>query len=115
MDVRNIQKIMKQMSTEELGAERVEIFMEDGRKITVNKPNVVKMQIMGQTNFQISGEISESLPSPAQLGAQASTEEDIKLVSESSGATIEEAKKALAESNGDIASAIMKLKGTVYA
>lgn len=107
MDVRNLQKIMKQMSTEELDATRVEIFLSGGRRLAIENPSVVRMQVMGQTTFQVSGEASEVLG--ASSGA-----DDIKVVMDAAGCPADAASKALEESGGDIAAAILRLKsGTV--
>jgi len=54
----------------------------------------------GKETFQISGDIIES----------SINDEDIKTVSEQAGVSEEEAKKALKESSGDLAEAILKLK-----
>ncbi|MFH0961344.1 MAG: nascent polypeptide-associated complex protein [archaeon] len=107
MDVRNLQKIMKQMSTEELDAEKVEIFLADGRKLVVERPAVVKMQVMGQTTFQVSGEVSET---GSGTSPERSTD-DARVVAEASGKTEEEAGRALEETGGDIAAAIIKFEG----
>ena len=56
--------------------------------------------MMGQESLQISGEIEE----------EGIPEEDIKIVAEQAKVSEKEAEKALKESNGDIAEAILKLK-----
>jgi nascent polypeptide-associated complex subunit alpha len=109
MDVRNLQKMMKQMNTEELPAERVDILLEGGKILRIAKPSVVKMQIMGQVTFQVSGDATEV--DGAAPDESYSDEGDVRLVVAGCGCTDEEAKKALAESRGDIAAAILKIKG----
>ena len=57
----------------------------------------------GQESFQIAGEVSERSP-------EKFSPDDIKLIVDQTGCTEDEAKKAL-EETGDIAAAIMKIKG----
>ena len=57
--------------------------------------------MMGQETFQISGEISEG---------SGISEEDILTVSDKAEVSEEEARKALEETDGDLAEAIMKLQ-----
>jgi nascent polypeptide-associated complex subunit alpha len=59
--------------------------------------------MQGQTSYQISGDEQEEEKSTF-------SDEDLQVVMEKTGASKEKAKKALEESNGDIASAIMELK-----
>ena len=101
LNPKKIQLMMKQMGIdqEEIEAHRVIIERSDGR-IVIEKPNVVKINMQGQESFQVTGEIRE------EIGIK---EEDIKLVMEKTGKNEKEAKKALEESDGDIAEAIVKL------
>ena len=59
------------------------------------------MEAQGQKTYQIIGN--------PEIKDRGVPEEDIKLVMEKTGKSREEAEKALKESNGDIAEAIMKL------
>jgi len=89
---------------EEVEAERVIIEKADSR-IVIENPNVVKMTMQGQENWQITGEAHEETKK-VQI-----TEEDINMVANKTGKTIKEAHHALEESNGDIAEAIVRLSG----
>ena len=102
LNPKKIQAMMKQMGIDqdEIEAERVIIEKADGR-IVIENPNVVKIKMQGQESFQITGEAREE-----EAGVR---EEDIKLVMEKTGKNQKEAKKALEESNGDIAEAIVRL------
>ena len=94
---------MKQMgiSQEEIPAERV--IIESGqKKIIINDPSVMKIKMQGQTNFQISGDITEE-------EKEDNTVEDIKTLMEKTNCTEEEAKNALAENNGDLTEALLSL------
>ncbi len=102
LNPKKVQAMMKQMGIdqEEIEADRVIIEKPNGRIVIAN-PNVVKINMQGQESFQITGEVREE-----EAGIR---EEDIKLVMEKTGKNEKEAKKALEESNGDIAEAIVKL------
>jgi nascent polypeptide-associated complex subunit alpha len=97
-------KMMKQMGikSEELDSSKVTIELKDGTRLVVFEPQVVQIEMQGQTSFQISGKVHEE---------QDAGEEDIKMVMEAAGCSREEAQIALRETGGDIAEAIIKLKG----
>ena len=93
---------MKQMgiSQENVEASRVTIEKNDGNKIIIENPSVVKIKMQGNESFQISGDSKEET---------SISEEDIKTVAERTGKNEEEAKKALEMKNGDLAEAILEL------
>ena len=101
---KKMQAMMKQMgiSQDEIPAERVIIEKKDGSKITINNPNVVKMTMQGQDNFQITGDVSEETEAPSI------SEEDIQTIMEKTNCSEQDAKDAL-EKTGDLAEAIMAL------
>ncbi|MEK6899187.1 MAG: nascent polypeptide-associated complex protein [Nanoarchaeota archaeon] len=101
IDPGKMKAMMKQMGIkqEEIEALRVIIEKEDG-KIIIENPNVQKVTMQGQDSWQITGEVREE---------SGISEGDIEMVMEKSGKSMEEAKKALEESNGDIAEAILSL------
>lgn len=100
---KNAMKMLQRMGlrVEEIKAKRVVIETEEGRLIFEN-PQVVKTTMQGQTAYQIVGKpvLEEKI-----------REEDVQLVMEKTGATREEAVKALKDAKGDIAEAILKLMG----
>ncbi len=104
MDPKNMAKMMKQMGikSEELPATKVTIELEDGMRLVVFEPQVVAIEMQGEKSFQISGKVHEE---------QDAGEEDIKMVMETAGVSREEAQNALRETGGDIAEAIIRLKG----
>lgn len=102
-----MQKMLKQMNTEQIDAEEVLIKTSGGETLSIKNPQVVKMEIMGQTTFQVVG---SAVPVTVQQEEQGPSEEDVNLVMEKTGAGRDEVKAALKESDGDIAEAIMKLK-----
>ncbi len=107
MNAKQMEKMMKQMGIqqEQIDADEV-IIKTAGGEIVVSSPQVVKVKMGGQETFQITGEISERAAAEPK---EKFSEEDAKLVAQQSGASLEDARAALAET-GDIAEAIMKLK-----
>jgi nascent polypeptide-associated complex subunit alpha len=101
---RQMQKMMKQMGMQaaEIGADEV-IIKGREKTILISEPQVTRVNVMGQDTFQITGKISEQ--SPGKF-----TDEDVKMVMDQTGTTEQRAKAAL-EETGDLAGAIMKLKG----
>ncbi len=89
-EIENVEKVIIQTDTRE--------YIFDGAEVTI-------MDAQGQKTYQIVGrprvvERKEGIP-----------KEDIELIIEQTGKTAEEAEKALEETKGDIAEAIMKLTG----
>ncbi len=106
---REMRRLMKRMKMEELkDVEEVVIRLRD-REIVVEEPTVMKMNLMGRMMYQIEGNERERLKKEGEIEI---FEDDIKLVVEQTGASEEEAKKALIESKGDLAEAIMRLQST---
>ncbi len=101
---KNAMKMLQRMGlkVEEIKAKRVVIEQEDGTKLVFEEPQVMKTVMQGQAAYQIIGtpKVEEDIK-----------EEDIELVMQKTGASREEAVKALKEANGDIAEAILKLMG----
>ncbi len=87
-DIRNVRKV---------------IIQTDEKKYVFDEAEVTIMEAQGQKTFQIVGnpkilEIEEEI-----------NENDINLIVEQTGVSKDEAKKALEDTKGDIAEAIMKL------
>ncbi len=104
LNPRHMQKMMKQMGMQatEMEAEEVVIKLRD-RSIVISEPQVTRVNVMGQDTFQVMGKVSET-------ASEKFTAEDLRLVRDQTGAGEQEARAAL-EKTGDIAAAIMKLKG----
>jgi nascent polypeptide-associated complex subunit alpha len=80
------------------------------KEIIIEEPEVAILQVQGQKIFQITGgKITEK----ATERKLAMPEEDIRLVADQTGKSIEEARKALEESGGDLAKAILLLQSKV--
>ncbi len=101
LNPKKMQAVMKQMgiSQEEIDALRVVIEKQDGNKLVINNPSVVKIKMQGQESLQISGDIEEE---------SGISESDIKIVMEKTGCSKAEAKRSLQET-GDLAESILNL------
>ncbi len=104
LNQRRMQEAMRRLGIQqhEIDAEKVIIETPD-KRIIINSPQVVKVNLMGQDTFQITGNISE------ENREFEPSEEDIKLVVEKTGRSRDEVIKVLKETDGDIASSILKL------
>ena len=103
MDPRQMQQLMKQMGikSEEISAKSVIIETEDS-KLIIENPQVTKISMQGTTSFQIAGEVRKE---------ESISEDDVKMVAQQAEVDEGKAREALVEAKGDIAEAIMKLKG----
>ncbi len=99
-----MQAMMKQMGIkqEDIDASKVTIEKSDGNKIIIENPSVQKIVMQGNISFQISGDVSEE-------EAELFSESDINTVMEKTGSSKDDAIKALENSSGDLAEAIMEL------
>ena len=112
LNPKKMQAMMKQMgiSQQEIPAKRVVIEKNNGN-IIIENPSVIKINMQGQTNFQISGEVSEGDTEGADPPEKQENniEEDIKTIMEKVGCIEQEAKMALEKANGDLTEAILNL------
>ncbi|MFH0835471.1 MAG: nascent polypeptide-associated complex protein [Candidatus Micrarchaeota archaeon] len=106
MDPRQMAKLMSQMGikNESVEATRVIIEKADGSKIVVEPASVTAIDMQGQKSFQVAGAVRE------EKGEEKTEETDADLVMRECGCSREDAEKALAGTNGDLAEAILKLK-----
>ncbi len=105
---RQMKRMMKKMgmSTDEIDATKVIIETKE-KRLVFDNPQVTLMNIQGQSTYQVIGEPKEE----ALEGSVLIPDEDVKLVAERAGVSKEEAKKALEETEGDLAEAIINLSG----
>lgn len=99
-----MQEAMKRLGIQQQEVDAVKVMIEGKDKnIIINNPQVVKVNLMGQETFQITGNIKEVekefVPS----------EDDISLVMEKTGKSREEVINVLKKNEGDIASTILEL------
>ena len=75
------------------------------KRIVIENPDVATVTVQGQTVYQVGGgSVREEGPGGA------SPNDDVKLVASQAGVSVEEASKALRQSGGDLAQAIIILK-----
>jgi len=89
------------------------IIKTDSKNIVIEGPSVTLVTVQGQAMYQIAGgQVSESAPQTVATTPTAPVvrEEDVELVAQQTGKSVEEARKALLEADGDLAKAIIVLK-----
>ena len=103
MNPKKIQGMMKKMGISQIpiNARRVTIECEDSN-IIIDEPSVVKVNMQGQENYQISGEAREE-------STQEFTDQDVDMVIEKTNKSEEEVRKTLVKNQGDIAESIIEL------
>ena len=104
---KQMNQMMRKLGISVKEIENVEkvIILTDTREYIFDGAEVTIMDAQGQKTYQIVGR-----PRVVEREAEI-PKEDIELIMEQTGKTAEEAKKALEETKGDIAEAIMKLTG----
>ena len=112
MNPKQMKQMMKRMGMkmDEIDAEVVIIKGVD-KEVVIENPQVMKVSMKGgQETFQIVGDVSEKGIEEEEVAVEIS-EEDVEMVAQQASVSEDDARKALAEANGDLAGAIMKLKG----
>jgi len=98
---KQMQKMMNQMGMKQEEIPASEVIIKGPKEIIIKNPHVMKVDMMGQETFQITGEVSEG---------SGISKDDVLTVSVQADVSEEEAKKALEETKGDLAEAIMNLR-----
>jgi nascent polypeptide-associated complex subunit alpha len=106
IDPRQMKQMMKKMGMQQIDLDAKEVIIRlSDKELVFQNPSVSIVKMMGQETYQLTGEVIErSLDTKPDIN-----EEDVKTVMEQTNSTEEEARKAIEESNGDLAEAIMKL------
>lgn len=105
MNQRQMNQMMRRLGINVKNIDNVKkvIIQTDTKEYIFDNAEVTVMEAQGQKTFQISG-------NPAiKDRAEDQTNDDVRLIIEQTGKSEEEARKALKETNGDIAEAILKL------
>ena len=107
MNSRKAAQMMKKMGIQQVEIPATEVIIKTSEKeIIITEPQVSKVNMMGQETFQIMGNINErELSTKPEIN-----EEDIQTVMEQADVPEDEAKKAISDSEGDLAKAIISLK-----
>ncbi|AFH43072.1 nascent polypeptide-associated complex protein [Fervidicoccus fontis] len=116
MNPSDMKKMMKRMGinvdVEEVkDAERVLIETSGDKNFVVEQPSVTFLKMKGQTIIYVIGSLKEieKEETTHQKRELEILEDDVQLVAAEAGVSLEEARKALEITNGDIAQAIMLL------
>lgn len=112
MSPRETRRMMQRMGMNMDAVPDVEqvIIKTSSKEITIEQPEVAILEMQGQKIFQvIGGKIAEKAPQ-RQVSPPTVSEEDVKLVADQTGKSVEEARKALEECDGDLAKAILLLQ-----
>jgi nascent polypeptide-associated complex subunit alpha len=111
MNSRQLNQMMKRFGINVKNIDNVEkvIIQTDTKEYVFDAAEVTVMEAQGQKTFQIIGE-----PTVKTRGgtSESTLKEDIKLIMEQTGKSEAEVQKALKETNGDLAEAILKLSQT---
>ncbi len=86
------------------------IFKTSNKEIVVENPQVATLDLHGQKIFQVSGERIVERAVEKEPAKIAIPEEDVRLVADQTGKSVKEAKRALEETEGDLAKAILLLQ-----
>jgi nascent polypeptide-associated complex subunit alpha len=122
MNDRKMQQMMKQMGIDmtDLDAEEVVIRTPD-EELVFTDADVQRMDAQGQQTYTIVGEPEShergeggsdepAIEESDDSGTAAIPDEDVELVATRAGASEDEAREALEETNGDLAAAIERLE-----
>ncbi|MFP4112563.1 MAG: nascent polypeptide-associated complex protein [Candidatus Woesearchaeota archaeon] len=107
MNQRQMRQMMQRMGVQqqEIDATEVIILTKD-KEIRFENPSVSAVNMMGQKTYQIVGEPTERpLDSKPEV-----SDDDVETVMEQANVSRDEAIKAIEESEGDLAEAIMNLQ-----
>ncbi len=85
------------------------------KDIVIDEPEVAILAVQGQKMYQvIGGQVSEQAPSArgatAALAKPTFSEEDVQLVADQTGKSLDKARDALKDADGDLAKAILLLQ-----
>ena len=86
------------------------IFKTSNKEIVVENPQVATLDLHGQKIFQVTGERITERDVEKEAAKVTIPEEDVRLVADQTGKSVEEAKRALEETEGDLAKAILLLQ-----
>lgn len=109
MNPRQMKQMMQRMGIQQQEVDAVEVIIRTPEKeIVITNPQVMKVNMMGQRTYQISGDETErSIDATPEI-----SDEDVKTVMDQASVSEDEARKAIEEAEGDLAEAIMKLQGS---
>jgi len=106
---REAKRMMQRMGMSMDAIEEVKevIIKTTNKEIVIEEPEVAVLAVQGQKIYQVTGGKITEKTVERKL---AIPEEDIRLVADQTGKSIEEARRALEDSGGDLAKAILLLQ-----
>ena len=110
MNPREARRMMQRMGMNMETVEDVKevVIKTPSKEIIIEEPEVAILQVQGQRIYQVAGgKVTEKAP---ERKAPTVPEEDVRLVADQTGRSVDEARKALEESGGDLAKAILLLQ-----
>jgi len=112
MNPREAKRMMQRMGMNMDSVPDVEqvIIKTSSKEITIEQPEVAILEMQGQKIFQVAGGKITEKASEREAPKFAVSEEDVQLVADQTGKSINEARKALEECEGDLAKAILLLQ-----
>jgi nascent polypeptide-associated complex subunit alpha len=115
MNPREQRRMMQRMGMNMDSVADVEqvIIKTSSKDITIEQPEVAILEMQGQKIFQvIGGKVTEKAPERSASSAAQSvvSEADVQLVADQTGKSVDEARQALEECEGDLAKAILLLQ-----
>ena len=104
LDPKAMQRMMKQLGikNEEIEATRV-VIEGKTKNIVIENPSVTAVDMQGKKTYTVMGEETEQSKGPSK--------EDIEMVVKQAEVSEQKAEAALKKNEGDIAAAILELKG----
>ena len=101
LNPKQLEQAMKKLGVKQEHIDAYEVIIKTKEKnLIIRNPEVVKVNMMGQENFQISGDIEEE---------SNITEDDVNTVAEQANVSKDVARKALEDNDGDLAKTILDL------
>jgi nascent polypeptide-associated complex subunit alpha len=131
MNPKMLQQMMKQLgiTVEDIDDVRRVVIETASKDIVIMQPTVSVMKAQGQTTYQVVGEAQNvpkggaatagggptaedvGVPEEEAPKGPTFTEDDVKMVMQSAGVSRDKARKALEETDGEVATAIVNLTG----
>ena len=107
MDPRAMKGMLERLGIKSRSIDSKRVVIEcEGKDIVIADPEITLIEGQGMKTFQISGSVSEVDRTAAEI-----SDDDVKFVQEQAGEQdAERARKALEETKGNIAEAILRLK-----
>jgi nascent polypeptide-associated complex subunit alpha len=103
-ELRRLLQRMK-MKVEEFSNVQEVIIKTPSKEVLIEEPTVSVFEISGEKFFQITGKVTERKVEEVSI-----PEEDVQLVAQQAEVSPEEARKALEQTSGDLAQAILLLR-----